>query len=89
MNLAGRSATFHLSEDGKAVLNLVIGEENFRVAVSNAKEAVTTDVQETDDVGVWIRLYQRPDSRYFLLRWEYILGIEIAEEKGRAIGLVR
>jgi len=87
MKLAGRSAVFHLSEDGKSVLRLVLGDENFEIATANTREAIVTVVEETDDLGVWIRLYRRPDSRYFLLRWEFILGVELLGGRGNEIGL--
>ena len=87
MKLAGRSAVFHLSEDGKSVLRLVLGDENFEIATANTREAIVTVVEETDDLGVWIRLYRRPDSRYFLLRWEFILGVELLGGPGNEIGL--
>lgn len=87
MKLAGKSAIFHLSEDGKSVLRHVLGEENYKIATVNTKEAVVTVIEETDDLGVWIRLYERPDSMYFLLRWEFILGIELPANPGNIIGL--
>lgn len=87
MKLAEKLAVFHLREDGKSVLRLVVGEENFKTATANAKEAVVSVIEETDDLGVWIRLYQRPDSKYFLLRWEFILGIELPASPGNVVGL--
>jgi hypothetical protein len=87
MKLAGKSAIFHLSEDGKSVMRLVIGEEAFKSVTANAGEAVTTDIEETDDLGVWLRLYRSPNSKYFLLRWEFIVGIELSANVGNVVGL--
>jgi hypothetical protein len=87
MKLAGKSAVFHLTEDGKSVIRLVIGGEAFKVVTDNDGEAVTTEVEEADDLGVWLRLYRRPNSKYFLLRWEFILGIELSANSGNLVGL--
>jgi hypothetical protein len=87
MKLAGKSAIFHLSEDGKSVVSLVVGEEAFEIVTANAKGTITSEVEETDDLGVWLRLYQGSNSRYFLLRWEFILGIELSANAGNVVGL--
>ena len=87
MKHAGRSATFHLSEDGKSIIKLIVGEEAFKEVTANPREAVTSEVEETDDLGVWLRHYRSPNSKYLLLRWEFILGIELSANAGSVVGL--
>ena len=41
--------------------------------------ALLVDVEETDDMGVWIRI-DRPDGRHLVLvRWDYILAVDFLE----------
>ena len=79
MRLAGRRATFFLSEDGKDFYH--------RVDDVPKLEPVTVDVEETDDVGVWIREWWKTDRHVLLLRWEFILGIELPVDSGNVVGL--
>ena len=82
MKLAGRNnAVFYLSEDGGSFFNQLTGQGPWVY--------VMADVEDTDDVGVWLRMQRDNESKYLLLRWEYILGVEISEEKGRIVGLKR
>ena len=82
MKLAGRNnAVFYLSEDGGSFFHQLTGEEPWVY--------VMADVEDTDDVGVWLRMQRDNESKYLLLRWEYILGVEVSEEKGRIVGLKR
>jgi len=82
MKLAGRSnAVLYLTEDGGSFLHQLTGQGPWVYAMA--------DVEDSDDMGVWLRMRRESESKYLLLRWEYILGIEVDEEKGRAIGLVR
>ena len=87
MKLAGKLAVFHLTEDGKSIVRLVIGDEAFQIETANPKEAIVSEVEETDDLGVWLRLYERPKSIHFLLRWEFILGIELSANSSNVVGL--
>ena len=79
MRLAGRRATFVLSEEGR--------EFYFQFDGVPKLDPVTVDVEETDDVGVWIRVWWKPDRHVLLLRWEFILGIELPVDTGNVVGL--
>jgi hypothetical protein len=81
MRLAGRTVTFFLGEDGKEFFHRITGEEH-------SPDLVTADVEETDDVGIWIRMQRRKSpASLVLLRWEFILGIELPVDTGKVVGL--
>ena len=88
MNLKGKSATFYLSEEGRSFLDSVAGDGLYVFDVGNGRHGIiTADVEDSEDLGVWIRVKRRGGSKFFLLRWEFIIGIEIGEEKSKVIGL--
>jgi len=87
MKLAGRMAVFHLTEDGKSLIKQIVGDSAYEAVTANVGETVSSEVEETDDMGVWLRLYRKPDSRFFLLRWDFILGVELSAEPGKIVGL--
>ena len=79
MRLAERAATFFLSEDGEEFFGRITGFE--------PPDVVTVDVQEADDMGIWIQIQRESKPRVLLLRWEFILGIELPADSGNVIGL--
>ena len=95
MRLAGKTATFFLSEEGKVFFDGVAGsvlsddgkEFLARVTHSEPPDVVTVDVEETDDAGIWVRIRRNSLPRVLLLRWEFILGIELPVDSGKVIGL--
>ena len=88
MNLKGKNATFYLSEEGKSFLGSVAGDGLYVFDVGNGRHGiVTADIEDSEDLGVWIRVERGGESKFFLLRWEFILGTEIGEEKRKVFGL--
>ena len=95
MKLAGRPATFFLSEEGKEFFDRVAGvvlsedDKEFLVQLTTPQPpgVVTVDVEETDDVGIWIQIKREFRPRVLLLRWEFILGIELPADSGKVVGL--
>ncbi len=83
MKLAGKKAAVILTEDGRQVVQLAkIGmpETNLLLVV----------VHETEDLGIWIRIERGEEEHCFLLRWEYVLGIDVPNETaGNLLGLKR
>ncbi len=79
MKLTGRNTAFFLTEEGQAFFQMVTREGPW--------VSVSADVEETDDVGIWLRMERSGSPRFLLLRWEFILGIEVQDEKVRAFGL--
>jgi hypothetical protein len=80
VRLAGETVTVILTEEGRQVLRLaeVSLPDNPRVVLS---------IAESEDLGIWIRLDREDQLHLFLLRWEYILGIDLPTGIGRIVGL--
>jgi hypothetical protein len=79
MRIAEAGASVLLSDDGCAILS---------VAGIQVDSLCWLDVEvvESEDLGLWIRTERGGLQRVFLLRWEYILGIDLESGKGRLIG---
>ncbi len=82
MKLAGQTIAVILTEDGKRVLELA------RIDLPEA-DLITVSVEESEDLGLWIRVPRADQTHFFLLRWEYVLGIDLPSGMGMVIGLRR
>ena len=80
MRLAGQTAAVILTEDGKAVFGLA----GVRVPDTCL---ITISIEESEDLGLWVRLPREDQMHLFLLRWEYILGIDLPGGLGKVTGL--
>ncbi len=80
MKLSGQTATVILTEDGRQILSTAA------VGLPQS-ELVTVSIEESEDMGFWIRIPREDQIHFFLLRWEYILGIDLQSGLGRSIGL--
>lgn len=80
MKLAGETITVILTEDGRQLLKL---------AEANLPDThkVTVVVQESEDLGLWIRIERTERMHYFLIRWECILAIDRPDDSGSLVGL--
>ena len=69
-----------LNNEGRQILALaaVNVPDNDRMLVS---------IEESEDLGLWIRVSREDQLTFFLLRWEYILGVELLSGRGRVVGL--
>jgi hypothetical protein len=76
MKLAGQQVTLYLGEAGEAL---------FRKAAHGhiVGPVVVVEVAETDDLGIWVRARLGSPEWVLLLRWEFILGVEVQEAKYR------
>ena len=43
--------------------------------------------EDLPDMGLWLRLDREDGMHFFLLRWEYVLAIDIQSGMGRLIGM--
>jgi hypothetical protein len=80
MKLSGQTVTLLLTEDGKQVLVLAS-------AGLPETSLMTVSVEESEDMGLWIRVPREDQMHFFLIRWEYILGIDLQSGMGRLIGM--
>jgi hypothetical protein len=80
MKLAGQTVAVILTEERKQLL----GSASFNVSESSA-HIVT--IEEADDLGPWIRIAREDRIHFLLLRWEFVLSMDITRETGQLIGL--
>jgi hypothetical protein len=80
MKLSRQSATVFIAADGEEVLKLV--------GVDLAEgSSLSIFIEESEDLGLWVRLPREDQVHLFLLRWEYILGIDLPSGLGKVVGL--
>jgi len=70
MKLDERVAVVHLSDEGRRVL------QQAGVGLPNTP-GVSFDVKESDEQGVWVRLEYQDGPHVLLVRWDYILAMDI------------
>ncbi len=80
MNLANKIASLYVAEEGRQVLQSASIE-------CDAERPLRVEIVESEDLGLWIKVLRQRREHNFLLRWEYILGIEIELPRGRPFGL--
>jgi len=69
-----------LSEDGRKVLDLA--------ALKLAESAfLWVYVEESDDLGLWARVNREDGDHLVLIRWEYVLAIDIPVGEPKSLGL--
>jgi hypothetical protein len=80
MKLAGRDVQVVLSEDGQSAL---------RLAGLELPETPLTgfSVEETDEMGIWVRVTRDDEIHSLLIRWEFVRSLDLLREKRRGIGL--
>ncbi len=79
MNVRHQSVVVLLSDEGQSALQL---------AVPSLPETRLAPfyVQDTDDIGMWVRV-KRPDGEHLLLvRWEFVLTIDMAVGETKTVG---
>jgi len=79
VNIAGQRVSILLDSDGRAVLEL----SGVHFADS---PALLADVDETDDLGIWIKVERDDGGHLVLVRWDYVLSVDFLEAE-QPIGL--
>jgi len=80
MKLSGQTVALLLSQDGQEVLRLC------SVAFPGSG-LLTVLVDESEELGLWIRIPREDQVHLLLLRWEYILTIDLPSGMGRVVGI--
>ncbi len=81
MKVSQRTVAILLTEEGQSALQL---------AVRNLPESrvVSFYVQDTNDMGMWVRVRRQDGDHLLLVRWGFILTIDAAVGETRAVGLI-
>jgi len=75
-----RTLALLLSEDGRKVLELAalnLAESSFLLVY----------VEESDDLGLWARVSREDGDHLILVRWEYVLAIDVPVGEPKSMGL--
>ena len=80
MRVGERTLALLLSEDGRKVLELAalnLAESSFLLVY----------VEESDDLGLWARVSREDGDHLILVRWEYVLAIDVPVGEPKSMGL--
>ena len=81
INLEDQSVVVHLSDEGRRVLRQV------GVGLPDTP-GILFDIQETSDHGLWVR-FDYADGRHMLLiRWDYVLAIDVNIGEMKTVALL-
>ncbi|MGD0225241.1 MAG: hypothetical protein ABSF71_23175 [Terriglobia bacterium] len=80
MRLAEQHVAVVLSQEGQAALQLA-GAEVTEIPLADFF------VQETDDMGMWVRVNRNDGEHSLLVRWEFVLALDLRPDDARRIGL--
>ena len=81
VKLEERSVALYLSDEGRRVLRQA------GVDVSDTG-GFTFDVQEASEHGLWVRIDYQDGRHLLLIRWDYILAMDVSGGEIRTEGLV-
>lgn len=81
MNINKQTVTVFLDDAGRAIL------EAAAVDGLSDSPGLVVNVVETDDLGIWIRVDRADVKHIVLIRWEYVLSIDIQDRKQVAAGI--
>jgi hypothetical protein len=80
LKIAQEEVAILLSDEGHSVLQLAVPE-------LPEGHVILLQVYETDELGAWIRLKRNDGDHVVLVRWEYILTIDLRVKDTQPIGL--
>jgi hypothetical protein len=72
-------ATVLVTEDGRVVL------ERFGVTLPD-NNLLLAFIQESEDLGLWLRLSREDQIHFFLLMWHHVQDIDLASGLGKSMG---
>ena len=80
MKISERDAAVLLTEDGREVL---------KHAAVNVSESMflAVRVEDTDDIGIWVRVSREDGDHLLLVRWEYVLSMDFPMGQPKTLGL--
>jgi hypothetical protein len=80
VTLTGRTVTVILSDDARDAMQRAVAETVDPLVIAGL-------VQDTDELGVWLRVGPEDDKRVLLLRWEYVLSVTFPAREQERLGL--
>jgi len=80
VNISQRRVAIYLDEDGRNVLSLA------KVRLAEAA-GLLVYVQDTDDIGIWVRIDREDGEHIILVRWDYVLSVDFPAGETKTLGL--
>jgi hypothetical protein len=80
LKLAGETVAVVISERGRDALK----QAALQVPES---AAILFSIEDSDGMGLWVRVEREDGLRFILLRWEYILLMDLPAREVRSAGL--
>ena len=80
MRISEREASVLLSQEGREVVEhaaLHLDESPF----------LAVRVEDSDDIGLWIRVGREDGDHLLLVRWEYVLSMDFPVGQPKTLGL--
>jgi hypothetical protein len=80
LRVGERDVSVLLNEEGRQV---------FQLAALELTESpfVWVKIEDSDDVGIWIRVEREDGDHLVLVRWEYILSMDFIVGQPKTLGL--
>jgi hypothetical protein len=80
VNLSQRRVAIFLDQDGRALLGLA----DVKTPESGG---LLVYVQDTDDIGIWVRIDREDGEHVVLIRWDYVLTVDFTAGETKTVGL--
>jgi hypothetical protein len=80
MRVTERDAAVLLGDEGRNVLQLAsvnIGDSPF----------LAVKIEDGDDIGIWVRIPREDGDHLLLVRWEYVLSMDLEAGPAKALGM--
>jgi len=80
VKVAQRTVAVVLSEEGRAAMELA-------AASVPGSPVLFFFVQDTDDMGLWVRVKREDGDHLVLVRWEFVLSLDFPMGETKTIGI--
>jgi hypothetical protein len=80
VNIGQRTVTVFLDQDGQSVMGLA-------AVTTSSSTGLPVYVQDTDDIGIWARIYREDGEHIILIRWDYVLSVDFAAGETKTVGI--
>jgi len=80
VNISQRRVAIFLDEIGRNILGLA------DIHLAEAASLLVY-VQDTDDIGIWVRIDREDGEHIVLIRWDYILSVDFPAGEIKTVGL--
>ena len=80
MRVGQASAAILLSEEGLSALRIMLPD-------LPDSPLVFLFVQETDELGLWVRVKRKDEDHVLLIRWEFVLTVDLPAGEVKTVGL--